>query len=228
MATVDNRLPTEGTQKDIVDALGTIAQSLSNTSGHTIVNPAGTAMASRANLQFKDAHITDDSVNNTTKVQVIKEVTTAQFANETEQGLYRITDKPDSVINAEQVAYGSGNVKQALDSMEFKAGDSFELTLDQYVVFMSRLGFSRTRAFVSFSLPRIIKATNVSITYPSSCMINAIDESRNCTISAMTKLSITQNILTTIITISPSTAWTNVGDCMSAISFSGNVKFTFS
>ena len=57
MSTVDNRLPTEGTQKDIVDALGTIASSLSNTSGHTIVNPVGTAMASRPNLQFKDSHI---------------------------------------------------------------------------------------------------------------------------------------------------------------------------
>lgn len=123
MSTVDNRLPTEGTQKDIVDALGTIAQSLSNTSGHTIVNPAGTAMASRPNLQFKDSHITDDSVNNTTKVEVVKEVTTAQFANETECGLYRIIDKPDSVINAEQVAYDSSqNVKQKIDEVDGKVG----------------------------------------------------------------------------------------------------------
>ena len=85
------------------------------TKGHVIKNPAGTALTQRDNLQFKDAHLSDDSTNLATKVEVVKEVTTAQFANETERGLYRITDKPDSVINAEQVAYGSGNVKQALD-----------------------------------------------------------------------------------------------------------------
>lgn len=85
--------------------------------GHELVNSSGSTMTQRSKMEFLDTHLTDDSVNNTTKVEVVKEVTTAQFANETERGLYRITDKPDSVINAEQVAYDSDNsVKDMIDS----------------------------------------------------------------------------------------------------------------
>lgn len=104
------------------------------TKGHVIKNPAGTALTQRDNLQFKDAHLSDDSTNLATKVEVVKEVTTAQFANETEQGLYRIIDKPDSVINAEQVAYGNGNVGSALDSIVGSIGSlKFETTTASFV-----------------------------------------------------------------------------------------------
>ena len=50
-------------------------------------------------------------------VDIVKEVTTAQWNNATEEGLYYINDKPDSIITAEQVAYGSGNVKTTLDDL---------------------------------------------------------------------------------------------------------------
>lgn len=85
------------------------------TKGHTIKNPAGTALTQRDNLKFSDGHISDDSGNNQTIVDIVKEVTTAQWTNATEEGLYYINDKPDSIITAEQVAYGNGNVKTALD-----------------------------------------------------------------------------------------------------------------
>ena len=100
--------------------------------GHELVNSSGSTMTQRSKMEFLDTHLTDDSANNTTKVQVVKEVTYAQFANETEQGLYRITDKPDSVINAEQVAYGSGNVEQALEETPTDISDKFVLNTTQF------------------------------------------------------------------------------------------------
>ena len=85
--------------------------------GHELVNSSGSTMTQRSKMEFLDTHLTDDSVNNTTKVQVTKEVTTAQFSSETEEGLYFLTDMPDSVVTAEQVAYDSNNsVKDMLDS----------------------------------------------------------------------------------------------------------------
>ena len=83
--------------------------------GHELVNASGSTMTQRSKMSFPDSHLTDDSGNNQTIVDIVKEVTTAQWNNATEEGLYYINDKPDSIITAEQVAYGNGNVKQALD-----------------------------------------------------------------------------------------------------------------
>ena len=86
--------------------------------GHELVNSSGSTMTQRSKMAFLDTHLTDDSGNNTTKVQVTKEITTAQFLSETEEGLYFFTDMPDSVVTAEQVAYDSDNsVKDKIDNL---------------------------------------------------------------------------------------------------------------
>ena len=86
--------------------------------GHELVNSSGSTMTQRSKMAFLDTHLTDDSGNNTTKVQVTKEITTAQFLSETEEGLYFFRDMPDSVVTAEQVAYSSGvSVKDKIDSL---------------------------------------------------------------------------------------------------------------
>ena len=97
--------------------------------GHELVNSSGSTMTQRSKMEFLDTHLTDDSVNNTTKVQVTKEVTTAQFSSETEEGLYFISDMPDSVVTAEQVAYDSNDsVKDKIDDLydknAYHIGDS--------------------------------------------------------------------------------------------------------
>lgn len=84
--------------------------------GHELVNASGSTMTQRSKMSFPDSHLTDDSGNNQTIVDIVKEVTTAQWNNATEEGLYYINDKPDSIITAEQVAYGNGNVGSALDN----------------------------------------------------------------------------------------------------------------
>ena len=84
--------------------------------GHELVNASGSTMTQRSKMSFPDSHLTDDSGNNQTIVDIIKEVTTAQWNNATEEGLYYINDKPDSIITAEQVAYDNDNsVKDMLE-----------------------------------------------------------------------------------------------------------------
>lgn len=98
--------------------------------GHELVNSSGSTMTQRSKMAFLDTHLTDDSGNNTTKVQVTKEITTAQFLSETEEGLYFFTDMPDSVVTAEQVAYDSNNsVKDKMNGLVYTGNlDDLETT----------------------------------------------------------------------------------------------------
>lgn len=80
------------------------ASSLGITNGHTIVDSSGTDMTQRDDLQFIDAHLTDDSVNGKTVVEIAKPVTEAEWATATEEGFYLRTEKADTVIDISQVS----------------------------------------------------------------------------------------------------------------------------
>ena len=87
--------------------------------GHTIENASGTSMTQRDGLQFLDAHLSDDSVNDRTKVEVVKETTEVAFdaLDETDvdnDGFYVYEDADGTILDASQVAYGSGTVADAL------------------------------------------------------------------------------------------------------------------
>ena len=73
--------------------------------GHVIVDQAGTTLAQEENLQFVDAHLEDDSSNDATVVEVIKDVTKAQLQSlgDNTDGIYHTTDEPDG----DDAAYGS-------------------------------------------------------------------------------------------------------------------------
>lgn len=110
---------------------GSTRYQLGSGSGHIIENPAGTDMTQRANMQFVDSHLTDDSTNDRTKIETIKSVTSAQFAQATEDGLYNITDGSASAILAEDVGYdntSSGltatDVQDAIDELATEKADS--------------------------------------------------------------------------------------------------------
>ena len=86
--------------------------------GHTIENPAGTDMTQRANLQFADAHLTDDSVNDRTEVENIKDITSADYANATEDGFYNVTDELDEELTAADIPYDSNDsIKEKIDEL---------------------------------------------------------------------------------------------------------------
>ena len=90
--------------------------------GHTIEDADGTDLTQRANLQFLDAHLADDSVNDRTKVEVVKIVTENEFnaLDETDpdnNGIYLFEKSGGTVIDASQVSYGSGTVEDGLDNV---------------------------------------------------------------------------------------------------------------
>ena len=85
--------------------------------GHTIVDPSGTSMTQRDGLQFLDAHLADDSVNDRTKVEVVKEVTENAFdaLDETDvdnDGFYAFEISGGTVLDASQVSY-NGEIGRA-------------------------------------------------------------------------------------------------------------------
>lgn len=72
--------------------------------GHAVKDSSGNTMTQRENLQFKDAHTSDDSQGNTTKVEIAKQVTSQEWENATEKGFYLIGDDDDYLLDISQVA----------------------------------------------------------------------------------------------------------------------------
>lgn len=66
--------------------------------GHAILNPAGTEMTQQPDLQFADAHLTNDTQNNATVVENIKEVDPADYASTTDEGIIVTDDGDDALI----------------------------------------------------------------------------------------------------------------------------------
>lgn len=96
-------------------------QNSGESGGHTIEDQSGTAMTQRTGLQFVDAHLTDDSINDGTKVELIKKVTKNQLDNlpANSDGLYRTIDEADDYITASNMLYRTGkSTKQVVDSIE--------------------------------------------------------------------------------------------------------------
>lgn len=63
--------------------------------GHTIVDDAGTSLTQRTNLQFNGTYLEDNSTDDTTEVNVVREMTKAEFDELTEEektGFINITD----------------------------------------------------------------------------------------------------------------------------------------
>ena len=104
--------------------------------GHTIENPSGTDMTQRANLQFVDAHLTDDEGNDRTEVEIAKEVTEAAFDALNPQGTeydgVYLMEVADAVpLTADMVGYAGGTVKGKLDELDGKVNrESVSVTAD--------------------------------------------------------------------------------------------------
>lgn len=67
----------------------------SGAGGHTIVDNAGTSLPQRTNLQFKGAYSEDNSTDDTTEVNVVREMTKAEFdllSADEKTGFINITD----------------------------------------------------------------------------------------------------------------------------------------
>ena len=94
--------------------------------GHIIYTQEGSNMPQESGLQFADAFLTDDSVNGRTVVENVKEVASADYSSETEDGMYLIPDGEGAVIepasddSVEVVADGVKTWTQLLNELYTK------------------------------------------------------------------------------------------------------------
>lgn len=111
------------TDKTIIGAINEAAQS-GGSGGHTILDNDGNALSKEDNLQFVGVYSEDDSVNDTTKVNIVREMTQAQYdllSADEKKGIIRITDK-NYVCEASEVKFGSGNVEAEVEKkMDWKS-----------------------------------------------------------------------------------------------------------
>ena len=95
-----------------------------NSGGHTIKNPAGTAMTQRSNLQFVDLTVSDDSTNDATKVESVHVIHSESELNNLPDGLYMLDEDEETVIDGNLVGYdnttsglNAENVQDAIDEV---------------------------------------------------------------------------------------------------------------
>ena len=72
--------------------------------GHVIENTSGTDMPQEDNLQFVGVYSEDDSTNNRTKVNIVRDMTKAQMdalSSAEKEGFIHVTDEPDNPYNGE-------------------------------------------------------------------------------------------------------------------------------
>lgn len=58
--------------------------------GHTIVDQSGTELAQEPNMTFLDAHLSDNSTDESTDIEIIQSVSESDWENVTEDGLYDV------------------------------------------------------------------------------------------------------------------------------------------
>lgn len=86
--------------------------------GHTIVADDGTDLTQRAKLQFKGAYSEDNSVDDTTEVNVVRNMTRAQFnqlSADEKTGLINISDES---LNATEIPIQSGSATNTKDYID--------------------------------------------------------------------------------------------------------------
>ena len=87
--------------------------------GHTIVSDDGTDLAQRAKLQFIGAYSEDNSVDDTTEVNVVRNMTRAQFnqlSADEKTGLINISDESLSAAELPITSGSATNTKDYIDS----------------------------------------------------------------------------------------------------------------
>lgn len=143
---LDESFNTTGqTPKNLADVmkngLQEIAQAIDSHQGgggHVILDQNGNALDQEPNMQFVDAHTSDDSTNSTTKIENIKPVTRAQFEVATEDGFYEITDEDDATMEeasadcVEVTADGVKTYENLLNEL-YALIDSTKLSLSSYI-----------------------------------------------------------------------------------------------
>lgn len=118
LADVVITLPTDG-QTLKYDSVSQKWVNADDAGGHTIVDASDTDMPQRASMQFLDAGVSDDAINDVTRVEVVQEIYAESDLNSAPDGVYQGTwdEDPSDALTADMVGYGTGTVKDALDEL---------------------------------------------------------------------------------------------------------------
>ena len=155
-----------------------IVASIDRSEGHVVQDSDGTTMANRSKMKFDDADVTDDSVNDATIINVVRDTMTKsafETAASLPDGIYPLSTPEALVMNADMVGYGSETVKDALDTIsgqvEVKALsatpssgitlDENDLTLMNGIVF-GTIDISATSNFNTGSWTEVAQISNYS------------------------------------------------------------------
>ena len=126
--------------------------------GHVLVDSDGNDMPSENKMQFADAFLTDDDVNDKTIVENIKEVDPADYDSTTDEGIIVTDDGEDAVIHpssddkVEVTADGNTSYTTLFNSFYSQSIDRSKLRNDSVLVFEKPNGtkyYSRISALYS-------------------------------------------------------------------------------
>ena len=140
--------------------MGTLIQTFpdgggSGNGGHIIENQSGTDMNQRSNLQFLDAQAADDSTNDRTKIEIVKELQDESELASQPDGLYVLEDD-EPIPDITKSDIGLGNVDNTSDATKktnftgsIASGNTgFVTGGDAYTALDNKISKSQTAGFV--------------------------------------------------------------------------------
>lgn len=125
--------------KTITGAINEVAQGGGGSGGHTIKNDAGTSLTQRDNLQFGGVYTHDDSTNNKTKVDIVREFQSVAeieaLTGEAKKGFEVIEDTEeyipytgsDILFDNTDTSFEGENVQEVLEEVDGRTKKLFEI-----------------------------------------------------------------------------------------------------
>ena len=117
----------------------------SGSGGHTILDNNGTALTQRDEMQFVGTYSEDDSTNEITKVNIVREMTKAEFdllSADEKTGIINVTDEAGTASIINGVFVDTNNVIISLT--EYKPSMTYTATEDCYIVLYTVFGSNTT------------------------------------------------------------------------------------
>lgn len=153
--TVDEN-PSESIVVDILGILPALATPETGSAGHTIVDSEGTEMTAQPNMTFKDAHLTNNTTNESTDIEIFKDISESDFddLDETDpanDGAYIINNGSDTLLTDDMIAHDSTHtVRQAIDEVNGKTAKVNRLTYTVTTVALANaLGGNEAQFYLS-------------------------------------------------------------------------------
>ena len=119
---------------DILCILPALATPETGGEGHTIVDSEGTSMSPQPNMTFKDAHLTNNTTDESTDVEIFKDISESDFddLDETDpanDGAYVINNGSDTLLTDDMIAHDATHtVREAINGLNGKTAKVNRLT----------------------------------------------------------------------------------------------------